>query len=83
MPPGLSFARIEERIRAVAKKNLRDIEVFDVYEGKPLAPGQKSLALRLTYRAQDRTLTDDEMKKSQDRIISTLQDELDVVVRGA
>ena len=83
MPPGLSFARIEERIRAVAKKNLRDIEVFDVYEGKPLEPGQKSVALRLTYRAQDRTLTDDEIKKSQDRIIRTLQEELDVGVRGA
>jgi phenylalanyl-tRNA synthetase beta chain len=40
---------------------LRSAEVFDLYRGEQLGAGRKSLALRLTFRATDRTLTDDEV----------------------
>jgi phenylalanyl-tRNA synthetase beta chain len=40
---------------------LRSAEVFDLYRGEQLGEGHKSLALRLTFRAADRTLTDDEV----------------------
>lgn len=83
VPPGLRYAKIEERIQQVAKRNLQSVEVFDLYEGEPLEPGQRSLALRITYRAQDRTLTDKEIKESQDQIIAALQQDLGVVIRGA
>jgi len=83
MPPGLDFVAVERQIRGSAKRNLRAIEVFDVYRGKPLDPGQVSIALRLTYRAADRTLTDEEIQKDQDRVIRGLREELGVLVRGA
>jgi phenylalanyl-tRNA synthetase beta chain len=40
---------------------LRSAEVFDLYRGEQLGEGRKSLALRLTFRAADRTLTDEEV----------------------
>ncbi|HEY6672500.1 MAG TPA: phenylalanine--tRNA ligase subunit beta [Solirubrobacterales bacterium] len=40
---------------------LRSAEVFDLYRGEQLAEGRKSLALRLSFRAADRTLTDEEV----------------------
>ena len=40
---------------------LRSAEVFDLYEGEQLGEGRKSLALRLEFRAADRTLTDEEV----------------------
>jgi phenylalanyl-tRNA synthetase beta chain len=40
---------------------LRSAEVFDLYRGEQVGEGRKSLALRLTFRAADRTLTDEEV----------------------
>ena len=40
---------------------LHAAEVFDLYEGEQLGEGRKSLALRLEFRAADRTLTDEEV----------------------
>ena len=40
---------------------LRAADVFDLYEGEQLGEGRKSLALRLEFRAADRTLTDEEV----------------------
>jgi phenylalanyl-tRNA synthetase beta chain len=40
---------------------LRSAEVFDLYEGEQLGADSKSLALRLEFRAADRTLTDEEV----------------------
>jgi phenylalanyl-tRNA synthetase beta chain len=43
---------------------LEAVELFDVYQGKGLAEGKKSLAFSLSYRAPDRTLTDDEVNSA-------------------
>ncbi|MEW6218208.1 MAG: phenylalanine--tRNA ligase subunit beta [Thermodesulfobacteriota bacterium] len=43
-------------------------ELFDVYRGKPLAPGEKSVAISVTYRAPDRTLGDLEVEKVHRRL---------------
>jgi phenylalanyl-tRNA synthetase beta chain len=44
-----------------APDTLRDVSLFDVYQGKPLAKDQKSLGLRFTYRDDQRTLTEQEV----------------------
>lgn len=82
VPTGLGFAEVRNRIAGVASRQLRSIEAFDVYEGDPVPRGQRSVALRLTYRAQDRTLTDDEVSRSQKKVMDMLSGELGVVVRG-
>jgi phenylalanyl-tRNA synthetase beta chain len=47
---------------------VESVEVFDVYEGKGLAEGKKSLALSLVFRSTSRTLTDDEVNRVLERV---------------
>ncbi len=51
---------------------LRSAEVFDLYQGEQLGEGRKSLALRLEFRAADRTLTDEEVAGLRDSIAAKL-----------
>ena len=51
---------------------LESIDLFDVYRGKQVPAGKKSLAYALRYRASDRTLTDDEVTLVQDSAIARL-----------
>ncbi len=48
---------------------LENVEVVDLYSGKPMEKGQFTLTLRFTYRASDRTLTEDEAKKAHDKVL--------------
>jgi phenylalanyl-tRNA synthetase beta chain len=52
---------------------LRSAEVFDLYRGEQLGEGRKSLALRLTFRAADRTLTDEEVAERRSAIEEAVQ----------
>jgi len=52
---------------------LRSAQIFDLYEGAQLRTGQKSLALRLEFRAEDRTLTDQEAAASRASIEAELE----------
>ncbi|MBF0448072.1 MAG: phenylalanine--tRNA ligase subunit beta [Magnetococcales bacterium] len=59
-----------DAIVAVDKQLIRQVTLFDVYTGKHISEGQKSLALRVTVQADDRTLTDGETQKLSDQIIA-------------
>jgi phenylalanyl-tRNA synthetase beta subunit len=52
---------------------LRRVELFDVYRGKPLPEGKKSLAFNLAYGSDERTLTDEEVKGVHDAIVSRIR----------
>jgi phenylalanyl-tRNA synthetase beta chain len=62
-----------DEIRRSAKGLLAGLSLFDVYEGDPLPPGKKSLAVALELQAGDRTLTDDEVEKVLYRVRRTLE----------
>ncbi|MDZ4198822.1 MAG: hypothetical protein U1E27_05990, partial [Kiritimatiellia bacterium] len=64
---------ILQSAREVAPPELQDIELFDIYEGKGIPPGRKSLAYAFTWRASDRTLTDEEVSKFDALIRDALQ----------
>jgi phenylalanyl-tRNA synthetase beta chain len=53
--------RVQEVIREAAGPLLEDCRLFDVFEGPPIPEGRKNLAFALTFRAPDRTLTDEEV----------------------
>ena len=57
----VSAADVERAVRAGGGELLADVRVFDLYRGEQVGEGSKSLALRLEFRAPDRTLTDDEV----------------------
>ena len=48
------------------------MEVFDVYQGKGLPEGKKSLAFSLVFRSAERTLTDDEAQTVVDRMVAAI-----------
>ena len=54
-------SRVREAVLAGGGELLRSADVFDLYRGEQVGEGRKSLALRLEFRAPDRTLTDAEV----------------------
>ena len=61
VPEDVPAARVEEAVRAGGGDLLESLAVFDLYRGDQVGAGRKSLALRLEFRAPDRTLTDEEV----------------------
>jgi phenylalanyl-tRNA synthetase beta chain len=61
VPTEVSAAQLREAVLAGGGELLDSAKVFDLYEGEQLGEGQKSLAVRLEFRAPDRTLTDEEV----------------------
>jgi phenylalanyl-tRNA synthetase beta chain len=59
---------ILKAIRGAAPKELETVELFDIFRGKALGIGKKSLAYRLIYRSAKGTLTDEKVNKAHDRI---------------
>jgi phenylalanyl-tRNA synthetase beta chain len=63
-------------VRNAGGKLLERAEVFDVYRGAQVGEGRVSLALRLAFRAPDRTLTDEDVAAPRDKIVARLREEL-------
>jgi phenylalanyl-tRNA synthetase beta chain len=79
----LPAASLLDAVRSAAGDELESLELFDLFSGPPLAPGRKSLAVRLTFRAPDRTLTDEELAGVRARIVDGAADAVGAVLRGA
>jgi len=75
-------ARVREIICREGGECLASAELFDVYEGAQVPEGHRSLAYALTYRAADRTLTDEEINPLQEAIIAGLEAELGAKLRA-
>lgn len=75
-----------EKVIAVADVQHQDlldkIEVFDIYTGKNIPEGSKSLALRFTYRSAEKTLTDDEVNKVHGAVVQAIVDATSAKIRG-
>jgi phenylalanyl-tRNA synthetase beta chain len=65
-------AKVREAVLSGGGELLRSADLFDLYRGKQAGEGRKSLALRLTFRAPDRTLTDQEVAGLREQIRSRL-----------
>ena len=66
--------QVEEVIRKKGGALVESYELFDIYEGSQIAEGYKSLAYKITFRANDRTLTDEEVGGAMDKIIKALEE---------
>jgi phenylalanyl-tRNA synthetase beta chain len=69
----LPAAAVRGTIRSAAPATLASIVEFDRYQGKGVPEGRVSLSLRLTFRAPDRTLTDEEVQDATARVLSALR----------
>jgi len=77
----LPAAELRASIRRAAPPTLADVREFDRYQGKGMPDGKISLALRLTFRAADRTLTDAEVQTAMDAIVRALAAEHNAIQR--
>lgn len=78
----VTAAEVETVLRKGGGEYLTRVQLFDIYRGKQIGEGKKSLAFNLTYTAPDRTLTDRDVGKLRQRIISLLDQELGAVLRS-
>ena len=84
VPETLSHSEIMDAIRSAQEPLLTDVALFDLFSGdgtKNVGAGRKSLAYTLTYRDQNRTLTNDEVSAAHDRIRERLKRELSAELR--
>jgi phenylalanyl-tRNA synthetase beta chain len=72
VPDDVSAARVRAAVLAAGGELLRSARAFDLYRGEQLGAGRKSLALRLEFRAPDRTLTDEEVAPLREAIRAAL-----------
>lgn len=68
-------------VRQAKPQNLETVELFDVFRGKNVPAGQKSVAYAFTYRHAERTLTDAEVNAAQEKLVAHLKQALLAVVR--
>jgi phenylalanyl-tRNA synthetase beta chain len=74
VPFAVTAEALEETIRGAAGPLLEAVFPFDLYEGKGLPEGTRSLAWRLRYRDAERTLTDPEVDASVGRVLAALEE---------
>jgi phenylalanyl-tRNA synthetase beta chain len=72
LPESVAAATVLERVRASGGESLEQVELFDVYAGSQVGEGRRSLALALSFRAPERTLTDEDIAPVRERIVSAL-----------
>ena len=77
----LTVAQVEEVMTAAAGKLLRSVKLFDIYRGKGIAEGKKSLAFALELRADDRTLTDADSEGVVTKVLNALAEKLNATLR--
>jgi len=77
----LPAVKVQGIITAAAGNLAESVELFDVYQGANIPAGQRSLAYRLTFRAPDRTLSDEEVDTVMARVRQALVDEAGATLR--
>ena len=77
----ITSEEIQDIIKKAGGSTLSKIEVFDVYTGKGIEENKKSIAYSLTFEKMDRTLTDEEINESLNKIIEMLNKKLNAELR--
>jgi len=77
----VSSEQIVNIIKKAGGNLLERVDFFDLYRGEQIPEGFKSLAYTLTYRDKEKTLTDEEVKKCQDKVIEELKVKLSARIR--
>jgi phenylalanyl-tRNA synthetase beta chain len=82
LPKGLPARQVQELIEGAAGPLLTELRVFDLYEGKGVEEGYRSVAFRLRFQSRERTLTDEDVERAVSAVTGRLREELGVETRG-
>jgi phenylalanyl-tRNA synthetase beta chain len=66
-------AALMKIIKGMGKGLIESVDIFDVYEGKQIDPSERALAVRISYRSNKRTLTDDEVNTIHEEVIAEIR----------
>lgn len=77
----VTMAQIEAVVRESERKLLKDVTLFDVYEGKNLPEGKKSYAIAMTIQDDEKTLQDKQIEAVMNKIITNLEKRLGASLR--
>lgn len=77
----VTFEEIHKVILATGKRLIKDIVAFDIYEGDKIPAGKKAYALGFTLLDEQKTLTDQEIEKTMEHLITVLEKNLGAVIR--
>ncbi len=78
----VAFGEMRRAVLALGIEECRDVALVDVYEGANMPEGKRSLTLRVEYRADDRTLRDEEVDAMHARVVAALEGEFGAQLRG-
>jgi phenylalanyl-tRNA synthetase beta chain len=81
VPEATTHEAVLQAVKQSKPENLESVELFDVFRGKNVPPGQKSVAYAFTYRRAERNLTDAEVNSTHEKLISQLRDKLSASIR--
>lgn len=73
---------LEKIIVEAGGKLLKEVRVFDLYEGERMEPGKKSIAFSLKYFDPERTLTDEDVTKAHEKVLTAVKEKAGAVLRG-
>jgi phenylalanyl-tRNA synthetase beta chain len=81
VPEATTHDAVLQAVRQSKPANLESVELFDVFRGKNVPAGQKSVAYAFTYRNAERSLTDAEVNGIHEKLVAQLKQSLQATVR--
>jgi phenylalanyl-tRNA synthetase beta chain len=81
VPEAATHESVLQAVRQAKAQNLEGVELFDVFRGKNVPAGQKSVAYAFTYRSAEKTLTDAEVNGAHEKLVALLKEVLQATVR--
>ena len=81
VPEATTHDAVLSAVKSAKPQNLERAELFDVFRGKNVPEGQKSLAYAFTYRSGEKTLTDAEVNAAHEKVVESFKQTLQAVIR--
>ncbi|MDJ0840001.1 MAG: phenylalanine--tRNA ligase subunit beta [Acidobacteriota bacterium] len=77
----LVYDEVNRHLLGLNLENLESLELFDVYQGKSVGTGKKSLGFRFRFQALERTLTSEEVSATMERVTQSVKETFGAVIR--
>ena len=77
----LAWEEVQKTVQRIKLSKLQDIKLFDIFESEKLGAGKKSVAINFTFQDEEKTLTDIEIDGWMNKIMSTLEKDLQAEIR--
>jgi phenylalanyl-tRNA synthetase beta chain len=81
VPEGVLYDAVQNVVRQTKPPHLEKTEIFDVFRGRNVPEGQKSVACSFTYRHAERTLTDAEVNAAHEKLVEQFKQILHASIR--